>query len=68
MLAEKSGLRRELMRLPDQMLQTRHSPVREQMDYLNQMLHGQYGHYGIAGNLRALKPVHRANETLLAKW
>jgi hypothetical protein len=40
----------------------RHWPLREQADYLNQMLRGHYAYYGIAGNLRSLRRVHRAVE------
>jgi len=62
MRTEKSRLRRALMRLQDQMRRRRHEPIREQADYLNQMLRGHYAYYGIAGNLRALQRVHRAVE------
>ena len=40
----------------------RHSPLGEQADRLNQMLRGHYAYYGIAGNIRALREVHRAVE------
>ena len=40
----------------------RHWPLREQADHLNQMLRGHYAYYGIAGNIRALRKVHRAVE------
>jgi len=59
---EKSRLRRALMRMQDQMRRLRHLPLREQGDFLNQMLRGHYGYYGIAGNIRALRQVHRAVE------
>ena len=59
---EKSRLRRALMRLQDQMRRMRHSPLREQAEHLNQMLRGHYAYYGIAGNIRALRKVHRAVE------
>src|SRR5215813_12920468 len=59
---EKSRLRRALMRLQDQMRRMRHSPLKEQADHLNQMLRGHYAYYGIAGNIRALRKVHRAVE------
>ena len=59
---EKSRLRRALMRLQDQMRRMRHSPLGEQVERLNQMLRGHYAYYGIAGNLRALRQVHRAVE------
>src|SRR5215469_3758288 len=59
---EKSRLRRALMRLQDQMRRMRHSPLQEQADHLNQMLRGHYAYYGIAGNIRALRKVHRAVE------
>ena len=59
---EKSRLRRALMRLQDQIRRTRHSPLQEQADHLNQMLRGHYAYYGIAGNIRALREVHRAVE------
>ncbi len=59
---EKSRLRRALMRLQDQMRRMRHSPLKEQADHLNQMLRGHYAYYGIAGNIRALRKVHRAGE------
>src|SRR5215471_9430975 len=59
---EKSRLRRALMRLQDQMRRMRHSPLQEQADRLNQMLRGHYVYYGIAGNIRALRKVHRAVE------
>jgi RNA-directed DNA polymerase len=64
---EKSRLRRALMRLQDQMRRMRHSPIREQVDYLNQMLRGHYAYYGIAGNIRSLRKVHRAVERYGAK-
>ena len=60
--AEKSRLRRALMRLQDQMRRMRHSPLGDQVERLNQMLRGHYAYYGIAGNLRALRKVHRAVE------
>jgi RNA-directed DNA polymerase len=59
---EKSRMRRALMRLQDQMRRIRHDPLREQVEYLNQMLRGHYAYYGIAGNFRALQRVHRAVE------
>jgi RNA-directed DNA polymerase len=59
---EKSRLRRALMRMQDQMRRVRHLPLGEQVDCLNQMLRGHYGYYGIAGNIRALRQVHRAVE------
>jgi RNA-directed DNA polymerase len=59
---EKSRLRRALMRLQDQMRRMRHSPLGAQAERLNQMLRGHYAYYGIAGNLRALRKVHRAVE------
>src|SRR5215467_161390 len=59
---EKSRLRRALMRLQDQMRRMRHSPLGEQVKHLNQMLRGHYAYYGIAGNIRALRKVHRAVE------
>ena len=59
---EKSRLRRALMRLQDQMRRMRHEPIREQADYLNQMLRGHYAYYGIAGNIRSLQKVYRAVE------
>jgi len=59
---EKSRLRRALMGLQDQMRRMRHLSLREQTDCLNQMLRGHYAYYGIAGNLQALQPVHRAVE------
>lgn len=59
---EKSRLRRALMRLQDQMRRMRHSPLGAQVERLNQMLRGHYAYYGIAGNLRALRKVHRAVE------
>src|SRR5580692_11189708 len=59
---EKSRLRRALMRFQDQMRRMRHAPLREQVERLNQMLRGHYAYYGIAGNLRALRQVHRAVE------
>ena len=57
---EKSRLRRALTRLQDQMRRIRHSPLGEQVERLNQMLRGHYAYYGIAGNIRALRKVHRA--------
>jgi len=42
------------------MRRMRHSPLREQADRLNQMLRGHYAYYGMAGNIRALRKVHRA--------
>jgi RNA-directed DNA polymerase len=59
---EKTRLRRALARLQDQMRRMRHEPLREQVDHLNQMLRGHYAYYGIAGNLRTLRKVHRAVE------
>jgi RNA-directed DNA polymerase len=48
--------------LQDQMRRMRHESLREQADHLNQMLRGHYAYYGIAGNLRKLRKVHRAVE------
>jgi RNA-directed DNA polymerase len=59
---EKSRLRRALMRLQDQMRRIRHLSLRKQTECLNQMLRGHYAYYGIAGNVRALRRVHRAVE------
>jgi hemerythrin-like domain-containing protein len=59
---EKSRLRRALIRFEDQMRRMRHLQLGEQVDCLNQMLRGHYGYYGIAGNIRALRQVHRAVE------
>jgi len=59
---EKSRLRRALMRLQDQMRRMRHSPLQEEADHLNQMLRGHHGYFGIAGNIRAPRKVHRAVE------
>jgi group II intron reverse transcriptase/maturase len=62
LLTEKSRLRRTLMRFQQQMRRIRHSPLQEQVNQLNQMLRGHYAYYGIAGNTRALRRVHRAVE------
>src|SRR5499433_2890296 len=62
MRTEKSRLRRSLTSLQELMQRMRHSPLREQVDHLNQMLRGHYAYYGIAGNIRALRKVHRAVE------
>jgi RNA-directed DNA polymerase len=62
LLTEKSRLRRTLMRFQQQMRRIRHSPLQEQVNQLNQMLRGHYAYYGIAGNTRALRQVHRAVE------
>src|SRR3954468_7091038 len=59
MRTEKSRLRRSLMSLCDQMRQTRHRPIQEQVDALNLTLRGHYAYYGVAGNIRALQRVHR---------
>ena len=59
MRTEKSRLRRSLMSLCDQMRQTRHLPIQEQVDALNLTLRGHYAYYGVAGNIRALQRVHR---------
>ncbi len=40
----------------------RHLSLRKQTECLNQMLRGHYAYYGIAGNIRALRRVHRAVE------
>ena len=50
------------MRFQDQMRRMRHSPLREQAGRLNQILRGHYAYYGMAGNIRALRKVHRAVE------
>jgi len=42
------------------MRRMRHSPLGDQVERLNQMLRGHYAYYGIAGNIRALRKVHRA--------
>jgi group II intron reverse transcriptase/maturase len=57
---EKARLRRGLTRLLDQMRRMRHLPLRDQANYINQMLRGHYAYYGIAGNIRALQRVHGA--------
>ena len=44
------------------MRRMRHLSLRKQTEYLNQMLRGHYAYYGIAGNIRALRRVHRAVE------
>ena len=62
MRTEKSRLRRSLMSLCDQMRQTRHLPIQEQVDALNLALRGHYAYYGVAGNIRALQRVHRLVE------
>jgi RNA-directed DNA polymerase len=59
---EKSRLRRALSHAQDLMRRMRHSPIREQVAHLNQVLRGHYAYYGIAGNIRALQRVHRAVE------
>src|SRR5205814_3687543 len=51
-----------MTRLQDQMRRVRHSPVKEQANHLNQMLHGHYAYYGIAGNWRSLLKVYRVVE------
>ena len=56
---EKSRLHRSLARLRDLMRGMRHSPVREQVHKLNQVLRGHYAYYGIAGNFRALHHIAR---------
>jgi RNA-directed DNA polymerase len=60
MRTEKARLRRGLTRLLDQMRRMRHLPLRDQANYINQMLRGHYAYYGIAGNIRALQRVHGA--------
>jgi group II intron reverse transcriptase/maturase len=62
MCTEKSRLRRSLLSLQDLMRRIRHLPVREQVDQLNTVLRGHYAYYGVAGNIRALRKVHRAVE------
>ena len=62
MRTEKTRLRRALMRLHNQMRQMRHLSLQDQVNHLNQMLRGHYAYYGIAGNIRALRRVHRAVE------
>jgi hypothetical protein len=59
---EKSRLRRALQHAQDLMRRLRHLPIREQAEHLNQVLRGHYAYYGIAGNIRALQPVHGAVE------
>jgi RNA-directed DNA polymerase len=59
MRTEKSGVRRSLMSLQDLMRQIRHLKIKEQVDNLNVVLRG---HYGIAGNIRALQKVYRVVE------
>jgi len=67
MRTEKSRLQRALMRLQDQMRRMRHESIQEQVESLNQMLRGHYAYYGIAGNIRALRKVHRAVESYWRK-
>jgi RNA-directed DNA polymerase len=62
MRTEKSRLRRALTNVQDLMRRIRHLPIREQVAQLNQVLRGHDAYYGIAGNIRALKRVHRAVE------
>jgi group II intron reverse transcriptase/maturase len=62
MRTEKTRLRRALMRLQDQMRQMRHLSLQDQVNHLNPMLRGHYAYYGIGGNFRALRRVHRAVE------
>jgi RNA-directed DNA polymerase len=45
--------------LSELMQRMRHLPVREQAVNLNRVLRGHYAYYGIAGNFRALKRLHR---------
>ena len=59
---EKSRLRRAILRFEDQMRRMRHFPLQEQADQLKQMLRGHYAYYGMAGNVRALRKVHRVVE------
>jgi RNA-directed DNA polymerase len=64
---EKTGMRRALTELQDQMQRMRHLPIQEQADQLNQMLRGRCAYCGIAGNFPALQRVHRAVERLWRK-
>ena len=50
------------MRLQNQMRQMLHLSLHDQVNHLNQMLRGHYAYYGIGGNIRALRRVHRAVE------
>jgi len=59
MRTEKSRLRRSLLSLQDLMRRIRHLSVREQVDQINTVLRGHYAYYGVAGNIRALRTVHR---------
>ena len=56
---EKSRLLRSMAALRELMQRMRHLPVREQAVNLNRVLRGHYAYYGIAGNFRALKRLHR---------
>ena len=49
------------------MRRMRHSPLGDQVERLNQMLRGHYAYYGIAGNIRTLRKVHRAVESYWRK-
>ena len=59
---EKTRVRRSLGHLSELMRRTRHLPVREQAINLSRVLRGHYAYYGIVGNFRALRTVHRFAE------
>jgi RNA-directed DNA polymerase len=62
MRTEKTRLRRSLAHLKDLRRRMRRLLIREQVANLNRVLRGHYACYGIAGNCRALRRVHRAVE------
>ena len=61
-------LSRTLRRISDWCRRNRHQRLKEQRDMLKAMLNGHYQHFGITGNIRALKSLFLQVRRIWHKW
>ena len=64
----KERIARSLKKFNQQCRRMMHWPLTAQHDLLGQMLKGHYAYFGITGNLRRLKRLHRLVTQMWRKW
>ncbi|MBZ9632861.1 group II intron reverse transcriptase/maturase [Clostridium sp. FP1] len=64
---EKTRLNRGIKKITDKMREIRHSPIKEQVNKINQILRGHYNYYGMGGNLKSLFKIYNKSENYFKK-
>jgi RNA-directed DNA polymerase len=64
----KSRLQRALRRISEWCKETRHLPVSQQGESINQKLRGHYSQHGVTGNVRALELLYEGTKRIWHKW